>query len=119
MAGEMAMLNVRMERDLRERGNAVLAEMGVTPSQLIRAIWEKLVGDKRLAQEQVQAAMSPARTPERQAEIDRKLAALERGDNLFYEFAERLGLDPATHTPMNDEEVEEERYQYYLDKYGA
>ena len=30
---EMAMLNVRMEREKRERGNRILAELGYTPSQ--------------------------------------------------------------------------------------
>lgn len=117
MAAEMAMLNIRMERSLREGGNAVLAEMGVTPSQLIRALWEKLVGDKQEAVAQVDVIMEPAHTSDKQAEIDRKLAALERGGRLFYEFAERFNLDVTSHVPITDEELEEERYQFYLEKY--
>lgn len=104
MASEMAMLNIRMERGLREDGNAVLEELGVTPSQLVRTLWTKLVGNRQEAVAQVDAIMEPVRTPEKQAEIERKLAALERAGRLFYEFADRVGLDPSTHTPMTDEE---------------
>ena len=119
MATEMAMLNVRIERDLRERGNAVLADLGVTPSQYIRALWDRLaLGDREAVKAEVAEVMTPARTPERQAEIDRKLAALKRIDQSFYDFAAKLGLYPSTHVAMNDEELEEERYQYFLEKYG-
>lgn len=118
MASDMAMLNVRMERDLRERGNAVLSELGVTPSQYIRALWLKLVGDKQQARAQVESAMAPERTPEQQAEIDRKLAALHRIDTSWEQFVQAVGADPSTYAPMTDEEVAEARYEYLLEKYG-
>jgi RHH-type rel operon transcriptional repressor/antitoxin RelB len=121
MAAEMAMLNVRMEREKRERGNRILAELGYTPSQYVRAVWDRLIdGGLHGAKGQVEAAMTPARTPEQQAESDRKLEALERGDALFLEFAESVGLDPSTHTPLPDSEDElaDARYAYLSEKYG-
>lgn len=119
MAGEMVMLNVRMERELREAGNAVLAELGVSPSAFVRAMWELLAGDRVKAEREVAAIMKPERTPERQAEIDRKKAALERGSHLFETLAEALELDPATFVPLTDEEEREARYEYLNEKYGA
>ena len=40
-------LNVRINKTLRERGTAALAEIGFTPSEAVRALWEKaaLKGD--------------------------------------------------------------------------
>lgn len=35
-------LNVRMERSLRDAGNAALESKGVSPSAFVRAVWEKL-----------------------------------------------------------------------------
>lgn len=36
-------MNVRMDRQLKEAGDAVLAHLGMTPSQAVRALWEYLV----------------------------------------------------------------------------
>lgn len=120
MAAEMVMLNVRMERSVREQGNAVLAELGVTPSQYVRAMWDKLaLGSRDAAKAMVAEVMAPARTPEKQAELNRKLVALEHIDQSFYDMAERLGLDPSTHVAMTDEELEDERSEYLNEKYGA
>ena len=118
---EMAMLNVRMEREKRERGNQILAELGYTPSQYVRALWDRLIeGGWHGAKAQGEAIMTPARTPERQAEIDRKVEVLDRGDRLFIQFAETVGLDPSTHAPLPDDEddLADARYEYLAEKYG-
>lgn len=119
MAGDMVMLNTRMERSLRELGNSTLAELGITPSQFIRAIWEKLAGDKQEALAQAEAIMKPRLTAEQQAETERKLAALSRIDRSWEDMVQTLGLDPATYVSMSAEELQEERYQHLLEKYGA
>lgn len=36
-------MNVRMDRQLKEAGDAVLAHIGMTPSQAVRTLWEYLV----------------------------------------------------------------------------
>ena len=121
MATEMAMLNVRMERDKREQGNQILAELGYTPSQYVRAMWDRLIeGGYHKAKAQVDAVMTPARTPDQQAEIDRKLEALERGDKIFFQFAGKVGLDPSTHIPLPEDEddLADARYEYLVEKYG-
>lgn len=38
----MAQLNVRMEPRLKSAGDEVLARLGVTPTQLVRALWMKV-----------------------------------------------------------------------------
>ncbi len=41
-------MNVRMDRQLKEAGDAVLASLGMTPSQAVRALWEYLVINERM-----------------------------------------------------------------------
>ena len=36
-------MNVRMDRQLKDAGDAVLAQIGMTPSQAVRTLWEYLV----------------------------------------------------------------------------
>lgn len=43
-----AQMNVRMDRQLKEAGDAVLASLGMTPSQAVRALWEYLVVNGRM-----------------------------------------------------------------------
>ena len=121
MASEMAMLNVRMERELRERGNAVLDELGVTPSQYVRAIWEKLASSGwHRAKAQVEEAITPKRTPEQQAEIDRKRASFARVDEAWSRLVEMASLELAAHAPLSDDkdEMAEARYEYLQEKWG-
>lgn len=33
-------MNVRMDRQLKEAGDAVLAHIGMTPSQAVRELWQ-------------------------------------------------------------------------------
>ena len=41
MPGTMTQLNVRMPRALKDAGDAALASVGVSPSEAIRALWER------------------------------------------------------------------------------
>lgn len=120
MSSEMVMLNVRMERELRERGSAALADMGVTPSEYVRASWRALTGDRREAEALVCGLMAPKRTPERQAEIDRKLAVLAGLDASWGALAETLALDISAYpAAVDDRDARaEERYAYLQEKWG-
>ena len=117
-APTMAQINVRIDAELKKAGDEELARLGISPSEIVRALWTKLARGDHQVRATVEQLVSQERTPERQAEVDRKLKALEDFDQHWLKFAEELGLDPATHVPLTDEELEEERYQYYLEKYG-
>ncbi len=41
-------MNVRMNRQLKEAGDAVLSHMGMTPSQAVRSLWECLVVQNKI-----------------------------------------------------------------------
>lgn len=41
-------MNVRIDRQLKEAGDAVLTNIGMTPSQAVRTLWEYLVVNGRM-----------------------------------------------------------------------
>lgn len=41
-------MNVRIDRQLKEAGDAVLAHIGMTPSKAVRTLWEYLVVNGRM-----------------------------------------------------------------------
>ena len=68
-------MNTRMDVDLKQQGDAILAEMGYTPSQAVRALWRYIVSCKDQPQQidQVLAEGAGTATP------DARLNAIERG----------------------------------------
>lgn len=92
----VAQLNVRMERELKEQGDATLSLAGSSPVRIIRQLWQFLArgGD---AYERVMAVIAPAKagaTEERQAQ-----SRIERSAGMFQELGASLGLDIAAFVP--------------------
>ena len=42
MAVSTAQINVKLPSDLKHEGDAALAEVGITASEIVRALWEAL-----------------------------------------------------------------------------
>lgn len=55
---EMAQMNTRIDRRLKERGDAALARAGFTPSQAVRALWE-FAAEHEYEPEAIEQALSP------------------------------------------------------------
>ena len=93
--GAIAQVNVRMDRDLKERGDATLALVGSSPARIIRRLWEYLAtgGD---AYERVMDVLSPVQEePEADAAHERVL----RSASLFQDLGASLGADIASFEP--------------------
>lgn len=92
----IAQLNVRMERELKNQGDATLSLAGSSPVRIIRQLWEFLAsgGD---AYERVMAVISPAKTDV--SEGQRAQSRVARSAGMFQEMGASLGLDIATFTP--------------------
>lgn len=91
----IAQVNVRMDRGLKERGDATLRLAGSTPARVIRQLWERLAlgGD---AYERVMDAILPAQD---KATVDEAHHAVQQSARLFGELGESLGLDSLTFEP--------------------
>lgn len=52
-----AQMNVRIDPDLKKRGDRVLAKRGLSPSQAVRAFYESVVGTKERSDEVLDAVL--------------------------------------------------------------
>ena len=48
LAKKSIQMNVRIDRQLKEAGDAVLAQIGMTPSQAVRELWQYLTENGRM-----------------------------------------------------------------------
>lgn len=74
---ELTQMNTRIDRELKERGDAALARAGFTPSQAVRALWE-FAAKHEYEPEAIMQALSPEQSQDiEDDEIAAKLQDLE------------------------------------------
>ena len=113
-----AQINVRINAEVKAAGDRVIESLGLSTSEVVRMLWRKLAEGEQEARKVIDE-LAQESEKDRQAEIDRKLAALRKADESWDRFVKLVGLNPATHVPLSDEEMREARYQHILEKYGA
>ena len=89
MGASVAQVNVRMDRELKERGDATLSLAGSSPVRIIRLLWERLAlgGD---AYERIMEVLRPAQNA---ANRDDARQAVAHSAGLFYELGASFGED--------------------------
>lgn len=114
----MAQLNVRMKPELKAAGDSVLDLYGISPSELIRTLWQKIsLGKEALAQVADALAADPAAGTKKtsaQKPGTPSVASMIRERQECFE--REMGLDPATYAPLSEDELEDLVYQDYLEK---
>ena len=116
MAVSTAQINVKLPSDLKHEGDAALAEVGITASEIVRALWEALAR-RGAAREKVPGAIQEAVTvdeldPERQARLD----AAARGGSIVARAMSELGIRVQNIAPLTDEELDDLRYEHLAQK---
>lgn len=102
---EVTQMNVRMDRSVKRAGDAVLATLGCTPSQAVRALWGYLVSHAALPAEldhllRQGALDEGADEPARDVRLD--------GERMVAEFYERIGaVEPSWPAPSYEAMREE------------
>ena len=107
-----AQINVRIDRELKEAGDRELARLGISPSEMVRAVWEKLARGGQDSAEVRRVAVSrpkPSPAPE-------QLSGLDRIDKAWDSLAEALGISLSSFVSPTDDELEEARYQHLLER---
>lgn len=95
LATETVQFNTRMERSLKQDGDAALKSAGYTPSEAVRALWYKAVKraeNPRAIVDLLEDGPLPAR-PDADARDPLKLEALRRGRRSCASALERMGVD--------------------------
>lgn len=89
MTAAIAQVNVRMDRELKERGDATLSLVGSSPAKIIRQLWECLAagGD---AYERIIGALCPVQDVAPAADPHQRIM---HSASLFWDFGASLGED--------------------------
>lgn len=84
-------LNVRMSRSLRNAGNAALESKGVTPSEFVRAAWERLSRRGEDLEIMLSTVLNPG-TPVSEESLA-PTNPFVSGQKLYTDFLLEVGLD--------------------------
>ena len=86
MATAIAQVNIRMNKELKERGDATLSLAGSSPVKIIRQLWERLAlgGD---AYERIMEVLSPAQETTSEVNPHERIM---RSANLFQNLGDSL-----------------------------
>ena len=103
-------LNVRMDSELRTAGDAVLERAGVTPAEVVRALWAKIAKGAQEC-EQVLSALSDEDNAAISSRGDELVGKIEGWHSQLFSLAE---VDRAAYVPPTDEELDEMLYDEWL-----
>ena len=108
-------LNVRMDSELRSAGDAVLERVGITPAEVVRALWAKIAKGVQEC-EQVLHALSDEDDAAISSRGDELVGQIEGWHSQLFSLAE---VDRATYVPPTDEELDEMLYDEWLTRDGG
>lgn len=108
-------LNVRMESELRAAGDAVLERVGVTPAEVVRALWAKLAKGAQEC-ERVLSVLSDEDDATTSLRGDELVGQIEGWHSQLFSLA---GVDRADYAPPTDEELDEMLYDEWLARDGG
>lgn len=109
-------VNVRMSAAVKDAGDKALAEVGLSPSEAVRALWEA-VSARGETRERVLAALGITHVDAAQRERRAKRVALvNRMAARYASLGEAGGIDPATLPVMDDESWDDLAWEDYTDR---
>lgn len=103
-------LNVRMDSQLRAAGDAMLERVGVTPAQIVRALWAKVAGSAQECEE-VLSFLAEETTPQTSSRGEECLASIESWHTRLFSLA---NVDRESYVAPSDDELDEMLYDEWL-----
>lgn len=114
MAELTAQMNVRMSRSLKEAGDAALASVGLTPTEVVRAIWEK-ASRRGKDLESVVRLLAPSSARAHEADAENPVL---RGSRIVAEGMRELGIRHLGTPELSYEELREQAFMDRLEERG-
>lgn len=110
-------LNARLDRDLKSSGDAALLLIGLSPTQAVRALWEK-AAKRGKDLEQIAALLSPESCQTEQLEQEEATDIVRTGWAYMDDAYESLGIDLSTkhNFPSDDEMLEDALYEKLVER---
>lgn len=117
---ETAQFNTRMERPLKQAGDAVLKRAGYTPSQAVRALWRKAANYADNPQAVVELLEEAPRTTRLSAIAgsEERLAALNRGRESSLRALDEMGFDGDSFPSFDSDSYDALMEEFVLERYG-
>lgn len=115
-------MNVRIDPSLKEQGDRVLAQHGMSPSQGIRAFYSSLAGTKKQSEKMFEAMNLSGGESDAKLEKDTKLTSVRAVQRLIASMNESFGIKPRTSVfeRISDKELLEDAIvEAYSDGSGA
>ena len=106
----MVQVNARINQDIKLAGDAVLGQMGISPTQLIRAVWAKVAcGTKACDQLVSVLAENPSAGTfiALNGEAQNPTTRVAWLDARQKQLAKELGMDLSTFIPHSDDELDD------------
>jgi RHH-type rel operon transcriptional repressor/antitoxin RelB len=104
-------LNTRIDPELKRRGDAVFARAGLTPSEVVRAVWQEAADTQRVPE-------CVMRTREEDPERARRRQAIQEGAECVRAHMKSLGIRPS-YTPLDYEQLRDEMYDAMIERMEA
>ena len=99
-------LNIRIDPGLKARGDAVFARAGLTPSEVVRGVWEYAARTQEVP-DCVRAQVNEGQ--------ETRLKTIREGYGIARRIAEEMGIHLAD-TPLDFEVLRDEMYDEMLDE---
>lgn len=101
-----AQVNVRMDRALKEAGDTSLAEVGLSPSDAVRALWE-VMAQRGETREQLLSSLGVINARDDRQEKRERRRELVNRIAARYEGLGKGGIDPASLPALEEDDWEE------------
>lgn len=106
----MTQMNVRIDEQLRIEGNAALESIGISPAQMVRAVWSYAARNKNNPLKlEHDLKFLEDKTPSE--EVQRKLDLLAEGQKIVADFYKEMGITPGEIGPLPYDELKELAYR--------
>ena len=112
---DMTQMNVRMDASFKRAGDAVISELGYTPSRVVRALWEYLSLQARLPRA-LEHVLDQGGVDSALASPD--ASACDRGAGLIAEFYKGIGVSEPLRSAPDYDVLRDEWAQDKLEEWG-
>lgn len=107
-------LNTRMSADLRDKGNRAFANVGKTPSEVVRIIWE-YAAENIENSENLDKFFETLEEEKLKKDRERRLKAVQEGPKILENFCKEHGIKPnPKYVHMSYKELKEKTFDELL-----
>lgn len=118
-------MNVRIDRSLKEDGDAVFADLGYTPTEVVREVWgfaRRNRHNRRVVADFMRSLRDPREIEDEEAARAKRAKEaeewLDRGPRIIRDYYAQFGIDYDSLPPLTHEDYDRLLEEAYDEKYG-